>query len=378
LTRLGGAHPIELAGLGASVVIEAHGPERLRLLERKARELLQRLQPDPSAPAFAAPRLLGGFAFRDEALSWDGFASARLVLPQVLVIRRENESWVTCIDGGQVPELCAATPRPLPRLRPTGGESGRSFRDRVAEARAAILRGPLRKVVLARAVELRAEEPVSAFSLAAALAHTQSGCLIYALRTASGTGFAGATPELLVRRLGRRIESRALAGTSGPGAGCLRSSLKDHHEHALVVEAIRSALEPVAALGEPGPPEVLELLQVEHLLTRIQGELTEDRSALDLARRLHPTPAVGGTPRDTALEWLAKHEPLDRGWYCGGVGWLGLEGDGEFSVALRCARLDGADVSLYAGAGIVERSDPEAEWIETGLKLRAVLSCFPD
>jgi isochorismate synthase len=376
--REGGPQPIEMLALGSCAVLEAHGPARFEDVARSARAVFGSVRWTGAAPAAAAPRLVGGFSFREEALSWDGFAAGRWILPQILIVRHGEETWMTSAEGSELPRAVPAAGQPLPHLRPAGGESASSFEARVRQALVAIRAGELSKVVLARASELRAEEPVPPFALAAALRRSQRGCLIYALRTASGAAFVGATPELLVRRRGAGVESCALAGSAPRGAGSLHASSKDTHEHELVVTSVRAALEPVAALRPAGPPQILELPHLEHLLTSIAGELTTDLSAIELAGRLHPTPAVAGTPRGAALEWLAKHEPLDRGWYAGAVGWQTADGDGELSVALRCARVEGCEVSLYAGGGIVERSEPEAEWAETDLKLRAVLSCFPE
>lgn len=367
---------LELAALGAAVVVEAHGPDRFARLERQARELLGEVQADRHAPPFAVPRLVGGFAFRDEPEGWDGFGAARLVLPELLVARAEGETWITSVSR-RAEEIQRSAAMPLPRLRATGGEGEASFRARVLQALAAIRAGGLQKVVLARCVEMEASGEVSPFDLASALRRTQRGGLLYALRTPGAQGFVGTTPELLVRRRGRGVESCALAGSAGRGTGSLAASGKDAWEHELVAAAVREALRPVVELRDGARREVLELPHIEHLLTRIEGELRQEASALELAALLHPTPAVAGTPKAEALEWLAKHEALDRGWYCGGVGWMEAGGDGEFWVALRCARMEGRRVQLYAGAGVVEGSRPEAEWEETGMKLDAILSSFP-
>jgi salicylate biosynthesis isochorismate synthase/menaquinone-specific isochorismate synthase len=95
--------------------------------------------------------------------------------------------------------------------------------------------------------------------------------------------------------------------------------------------------------------------------------------AVELAGLLHPTPAVGGEPRELAIEMIPALEGLDRGWYAGTVGWIDATGDGEFCVALRCALLRGRTAHCYAGCGIVRDSDPAAELAETEVKLQALL-----
>jgi isochorismate synthase EntC len=122
-------------------------------------------------------------------------------------------------------------------------------------------------------------------------------------------------------------------------------------------------------------PALLKTRTVQHLCTELSAHRRPGApvSLLELAERLHPTPAVGGAPRDAALEWLAEHEAVERGWFAGPVGYLQSTGDGEFDVALRSALVRGRSATAWAGAGIVARSDPRAEYTETELKLRTVL-----
>ena len=115
---------------------------------------------------------------------------------------------------------------------------------------------------------------------------------------------------------------------------------------------------------------------VQHLVTEISGTVPDAHGLLALGERLHPTPAVGGEPRDVALALLDEHEGFDRGWYAGPVGWLGADGDGELCVALRCGIVDRTNATLFAGCGIVADSDPDLEWEESRIKLRAVISAL--
>ena len=154
---------------------------------------------------------------------------------------------------------------------------------------------------------------------------------------------------------------------------------KAQHEHSLVVDSIQSALAPLCReLALPDTPAVVKLRNLQHLWTGIKGTLRSGVSLLDAARRLHPTPAVAGTPTATACRWLQDHENLARGWYSGIVGWLQPNGDGELSVLLRCAVLQGRSAELFAGAGIVADSDPQAELQETEIKLRAMLEAMQE
>jgi salicylate biosynthesis isochorismate synthase/menaquinone-specific isochorismate synthase len=181
------------------------------------------------------------------------------------------------------------------------------------------------------------------------------------------------------------VETAALAGTAPRGASraadqaigeALRDSSKNGAEHAIVVRHLESALagccDDVDVAREP---VLLRTRTVQHLCTEIRARrrAAAPVSLLELVGRLHPTPAVGGAPRQAALEWLAEHETIDRGWFAGPVGFVQSDGDGEFAVALRSALARGRFATAWAGAGIVARSQPMAEFTETELKLRTVL-----
>ena len=243
----------------------------------------------------------------------------------------------------------------------------------------AIRDGRLDKVVLAREAAVEAEGPWSRAEVLRRLRRRPGGATyLYAC-----DGFVGASPELLVRRRGRVAVSRPMAGTvprgdsaaaEADGLARLTGSPKEAVEHRLVVDAVADGLAKVADRVQVGRPEVVRLATVAHLATEITADLTGPLpTALELAGLLHPTPAVGGSPRDAALAAIAALEPFDRGCYAGPVGWVDHAGDGEWAVALRCATLDGRRAHLLAGAGIVPGSDPDAEWAETEYKLRAVL-----
>jgi len=239
--------------------------------------------------------------------------------------------------------------------------------------------GRLDKVVLAREAAVEADWP---FPRAELLRRLRRRCDGSTFLYADG-GFVGASPELLVRRHGRVATSRPMAGTVPRGDGVaaeagglarLTRSPKEGMEHRLVVDAVAEGLAKVADRVEVGRPEVVRLSTVAHLATEITADLTGPLpTALELAGLLHPTPAVGGSPRDAALAAIAALEPFDRGRYAGPVGWVDHTGDGEWAIALRGASLDGRHARLLAGAGIVPGSDPDAEWVETEHKLRAML-----
>ena len=315
----------------------------------------------------AGPIAVGALPFAPDA-------PATMVVPATVVGRAANgRTWVTRVGprAVPVPEAAGAPTRYTVRAVQTRAW----WDDAVAGALAAIAEHGIEKVVLAREVTVDADTDFDVRTVLRRLRAQQPGCFVYA-----DGGFVGATPELLVQRRGRTIESRPMAGTA-PGsvaaevARTLAASNKDAREHRFVVDAVRDALAPVTTtLDVPEVPEVEHFGNLAHLVTPIRGELVEGPlDALSLARLLHPSPAVGGTPTDAALHVIDELEPFDRGPYAGPVGWVDARGDGSFAVALRGAQLDGAHAVLRAGAGIVAGSDPEAEWLETAAKFEPML-----
>ncbi len=319
---------------------------------------------DPHLPG-AGPRAVGSLPF-------DPAAEAELVVPARIVGRTaDGRAWTTEI--GHAERDAHAHPAPPSSFTVTALSDRDAWHHAVIEALAEIERGALTKVVLARAVSVEANRPFEPRAVLAHLRSQQPGCFVYA-----AGGMVGASPELLVARHGDRVVSRPMAGTAVPGDGTLErlaDSPKDAREHRLVVEAILDVLRARCVRVDAAPtPEVDEFADVAHLATPIHGTLRKPApDALTLARALHPTPAVGGTPQQAALAAIARLEPTARARYAGPVGWVDARGDGEWAIALRGAALDGARAVLHAGAGIVAGSDPDLEWAETEAKLDPML-----
>jgi menaquinone-specific isochorismate synthase len=319
---------------------------------------------DPALPG-AGPRAIG-------ALPFDAGLPAALVVPNRIVGRTaDGRGWVTEVgsahpgrwDAGRTPSRYVVEAR----------STREAWHAMVREALLAIERGDVDKVVLSRAVEVESDQPFDVRAVLERLRHQQPGCFVYA-----ADGMVGATPELLVARFGRHVISRPMAGTAAAGSGALeqlRSSTKDAREHRVVVDTILDILRAHCTnVDAASEPEIDEFADVVHLATPVHGTLTDPApDALALARALHPTPAVGGSPTDRALSLIAQLEPEDRGRYAGPVGWVDARGDGEWAVALRGAAIDGARARLHAGAGIVTGSDPDREWEETEAKLDPML-----
>jgi isochorismate synthase len=244
--------------------------------------------------------------------------------------------------------------------------------------------GDLSKVVVARAVRVSAPDTIDVFALLRHLRSIHRESFVFGVWQ-SDSAFVGASPERLVRVTGSEVEASSLAGTIERGATpsadadnahLLRESTKDLAEHVAVRDELISALsERCDDVRAADTPSLLTLPNVHHLHTPIRARLRNGDSLLSLVGALHPTPAVGGLPRDVALEFIEDHEGLDRGWYAAPVGWIGGQ-SGEFAVALRSALVDGNHAVLYAGCGIVAESDPDLEYAESNLKLKAMLSAI--
>jgi menaquinone-specific isochorismate synthase len=320
----------------------------------------------------SGPVAFGSFTFdpRD-----DGSA---LIVPKVVIGRRDGVAWVTVAGDGEAPAprpvAAHAATAPAPEVRWSDGTvTGPAHMRAVAEAVAAIRAGRLSKVVLARDLFAHAAQPIDVTAVLARLADRFPSCYTFAC-----SGLVGATPELLIRRIGGEISSLVLAGTiandgTASDADRLLASVKDREEHAYAADMVRAALAPLCGdLHVPAEPRLLRLANLIHLATPISGHLDQRRSVLDVLAALHPTPAVGGTPTRAAIEVIRELEAMERGRYAGPVGWIDANGDGEWGIALRCAEIDGRHARLFAGGGIVADSDPEVELAETQTKLRAM------
>ena len=328
------------------------------------------------APAGAGLVAFGSFVF-DE----DSAGRSTLVVPEVVVGRRNGRAWVTQIGTDLAPAAAvAATTPPLP---PTGLDyregslSPVQWQQAVVEAVCRISEGRLDKVVLARDVVVTAAQEIDPRWLVGRLAERYPACWTYLV-----DGLVGASPEMLVRREGGLVSSRVLAGTIwrsgedqtpvGLAAG-LAGSRKDLEEHGYAVASVARALAPFCSgLHVPEAPYVLELPNVLHLATDVVAVGRPGVSSLALAAALHPSAAVCGTPTADARQLIAELEQMDRGRYAGPVGWVDAAGDGEWAIALRCGQLDETDgrrIRLYAGCGIVAGSDAEAELAESVAKL---------
>jgi menaquinone-specific isochorismate synthase len=307
------------------------------------------------------PRAIGALPFA---------GGGRMIVPACIVERdADGLMWRTIIEPAAVPPSRAVTtPRSPTSYTISQVTDADAWEASVAAVLALIDAGTVEKVVLAREVAINASAPFDIAAIAGTLETTQPGCIVYV-----DNGFVGASPELLVRRSGRAVTARPMAGT-GLRADDLVRSEKDAREHQVVVEAVVAALATACDDVHARHAAPVELTDLTHLATTITARVRDiETSAVDLALTLHPTPAVAGTPRATALEAISRLERTPRDLYAGPCGWVDARGDGEFVVALRGAQIEDDRARLHAGAGIVAGSRADAEWAETQVKLEPML-----
>ena len=366
-----------MAGIGEAVRLEFSGPSRMRDAAAAWRELAGRATVDDEVRVPGTGLIaFGSFAFDDESAD-----TSVLIVPSIVIGRRDGVAWITRVDGAELP---AGTPVGASvRLRLREGElSAAGYADAVARAVDAIGAGDVSKVVLARDLVGQLPPEADLRLVAATLLTAYPDCYAFAV-----DGLIGASPETLVRSERGEVSARVLAGSAARGvdavsderaAHALATSPKDLDEHAFALRSLLLSLGPHATDVVTGEqPFTLKLPNLWHLASDVRGRLTDGSSSLDLIDSLHPTAAVAGTPTREALALIRELEPFDRGRYAGPVGWVGADGDGEWAIALRCAQVSPeGEVRAFAGAGVVAESVPEREVAETTMKFQPVVQAF--
>ena len=395
----------EFVGLGVAKRLTGRGEERFASVDRQLQELWASLEPHAKQESGAPePRVVGGFAFQPGRASqapWDGFGEGQLVLPRLTYTRREDRAWLTL--AASPPELAAPESRArllheaeqLVSAASAGAQasidtapgpfelserSADEWREQIESVKRAIAAGSLQKVVLARRVLVRFARQLSAARVLSRLRESSPSAPRFAFRV-SGATFIGSPPERLLAKNGLRIETEAVAGTlpasETRAVEHLLSDPKLLAEHAPVVQDLVERLRPVAELQPlPERPFAHRARHVLHLKTPISATLLKPERALSLLSLIHPTPAVGGYPTGRALGFIAEHEPEERGWYGGPIGWVDAHDNADFAVALRSGVMVREQAYLYVGAGIVSGSDSDSELQETGWKLKVLLSAL--
>lgn len=417
---------VTLAGFGVAAELFSWSENRFHSIHQQAQSLFAtaviafvdqaagetQIIPD-QCPPLAMPRLFGGFAFQDDFTpdnTWAAFHPAHFILPHYQLARCGEDSWLTIntllpTDEDPyaiLPELQVALEARLAQLQTAAPSTTATTREltqwdvryplteeqwaeAIQTAVAQMQYGPLKKVVLSRVCEILQEADIDIEGALAYLGRRYDDCFIFLFEPQTSHAFLGASPELLVNVTRQEITTMALAGSAKRGvtaaeddqfAQALFDSSKDRYEHELVVRSIQTRLAAlVESLTVPAEPIVYRLNNIQHLYTPMHGRLhaKHTKGVLPLVESLHPTPAMGGTPRELALAFIQSAEPVPRGWYAAPIGWIDHQLDGAFAVAIRSAVCQQRRAWLYAGAGIVADSLPEREWQETALKFRPML-----
>jgi menaquinone-specific isochorismate synthase len=367
-----------IVGLGETLRLEFRGPTRLQDAAAAWREVAASARVDDEVKVRGSGLVaFGAFTFDDESAR-----SSVLIVPRVVLGRRNGVGWITRVNGAD--DHVAASPLgPEYRLSlHPGAQNPDAYRAAVSTAVERILAGDLKKVVLARDLVGRVPEgaDLRRVLLELALGYPDTW-------TFSVDGHLGSSPETLVRVTEGTVTARVLAGSHARGADAeadaaaaaeLATSTKDLDEHRFAVESVLAALRPHGpSITADEMPFTLKLPNLWHLGSDVHGRLSDGSGALDLVAALHPTAAVAGTPTAAAVAAIRDLEPFDRGRYAGPIGYVDQSGDGKWAISLRSAEVD-ADGTLtaFAGAGIVAESDPDRELAETKLKFRPIVEAF--
>ena len=387
------SHERTFVGLGHAHVIksEEKTKERFREVESAWRQMVE--------DAFIegkGPLMFGGFAFdplKRSAEHWNDFPSAQFVVPTFLLTKQRDETWLTVnivhesLDQlEEMIDLLFTIHDDIEWHRAYVVEKEEVACDRwmhaVHRATDLIQSGMIEKVVLARELFLSFSERIDRSHVLRSLREQQPRSYIFAFENGSAC-FIGASPEQLVKKNGKICETACLAGSIRRGHTIkedeelgqrLLADDKNRREHAFVVDMIEQAMNEVCTeVVVPSEPTLLKMRHIQHLYTPVHGRVKEGISIFSLVERLHPTPALGGFPKEKAVQTIREIEPLDRGWYAAPIGWVDADGNGEFAVAIRSALLDTNEAHLFAGCGIVAHSDPRSEYEETNVKFKAML-----
>ncbi|HLS34005.1 MAG TPA: isochorismate synthase [Brevibacterium sp.] len=376
-----------LVGIGRRVRLRARGETRFHELARQWDRLVAAAEVDDRVGLLGS----GLVGFSAIAFAADSGVDSVIDVPEYLLGRRDGRVWLTHVSGGEddpAEESVAGlqlTPTPLRDQRIASREPGHVSPERFEEIAAQAtsrLRSPEageRKIVLARDEVITAEDDIDVRTVLGRLNAEFPSTWTFLV-----AGLVGATPELLIGVEDGAVHSRVLAGTyrvqDDPEAevAAARAHLggrKDSVEHSYAIDSLASTLGPVTQELHVDPePHLLQLANVIHLASDAHGRLAARAdgsriSPFEVAHAVHPTAAVGGTPRGRAMDLISRLEEMDRGRYAGPVGWVDGRGNGQFGIALRCGQLEERNrIRLFAGAGIMPDSDPESERRETDAK----------
>ncbi|WP_232066057.1 isochorismate synthase [Bacillus sp. KH172YL63] len=397
-------HTIALVGLGTAHILKSGSKERFFTVENEWKRFIgESLIVTEEECAGTGPVLFGGFSFdplTESGSEWEPFSDGTFQLPVFMLTKPGKATYITINhichpdeDEGvfherlkKKDELLKMAMNPDTPRRPKWvankdirpGEWMNSVQNVVDRLK----KGEMDKVVLARKCEISFDRDIPSDFVLDNLWKQQPDSFVFSFER-DASCFIGATPERLVKKTGEEILSTCLAGSIARGETLesdealgeeIMHDEKNRYEHQLVVESIKAALSPFCdELSIPESPQLMKLKDIQHLYTPVIGQASRHTSLLNLIEQLHPTPALGGVPRDKAMQVIREEEKMDRGLYAGPVGWIDAYGNGEYAVALRSGLLQNDKAYLYAGCGIVADSQPESEFKETQMKFRPML-----
>ena len=403
-------HELALAAGGRVAQLKSTGIGRFDYISQQSSALFKRAKTFSDINhSMAGAHLVGGFSFFDHPPegSWRSLGNTAFVLPEWLLIR-DGQFSILNITRTWAPSDTTETLRQWyidwynnfvtklqmhlerSRILKDPEYSGReivitetatdlpTWTKRVEQAIKAIKENKFRKIVLARELRIPIKKKISATKLIHSLRREYPSCYSFLFQLNAEAAFLGSTPEKLLSLQSPYIKTEALAGSISRGKTATRDAInekkllestKDLEEHDYVLQVLREKLSSITeSLVHPPGPVIKKYANVQHLCTPVAATLSSSHNAIDILGRLHPTPAVGGFPQHEAVQYIQPMEQIERGWYAGPFGWFNSNRRAEFSVAIRSGLVSRSHVRFFAGAGIVENSDPLTEWEETRLK----------
>jgi menaquinone-specific isochorismate synthase len=368
-----------LIGWGEALRLETSGPNRILELDAKWREVASQTEITDEVNLSGS----GLISFGSIAFSENSKTTSVLVIPQVVIGKRDGALWLTTINISETDALKLINLESV--FTPAHFEPGQitpeQYKLNVDKALEAISSKNIEKVVLSRDLKAQVSKDFNINPALRKLEKKFDTCFIYSV-----AGLFGASPELLVKVYHSEFSARVLAGTAGRGTdpgvdqaigAALNESPKNRAEHKYAIDSLVASLKVFSEeIVVDSEPFSIALPNLWHLASDVKAALNSDSTSLQVVNALHPSAAVAGTPRDKALEVIEEIENIDRGRYAGPVGWLGADGDGVWAIALRGAQLDNGTLTAFAGCGIVAGSDPEAELAEAVLKFKPIVDAL--
>lgn len=401
------AENFQIAGVGNAFDLEAES-NQMEQVEAAWKKLLdEAIIHNPYETPGTGVVTMGGMSFdstMQKSVLWQNFSHLSFTIPEIMLTKWKDTCYLTInIQAGE-DDHAADLANKLKGMEnkllnhsgslPEGTHIEKKeeigadvWKETVKFATDYIKQNHANKIVLARKLLVKLEDEAVVSTILNKLIDSQSNSYVFAFER-NGDCFIGASPERLVRQEKEKVLSTCLAGTAPRGqseeadarfGNSLLHDPKNRSEHDFVVQMIRESMESCChAVNVPDKPTIYPLKNLQHLYTPVTATLNEGYSIFDIIGKLHPTPALGGVPREKSLQFIREHEQLDRGWYGAPIGWLDSNHNGEFAVAIRSGLIQGDQATLFAGGGIMKDSDPEAEYDETNIKFLPMLSVLGD